>query len=216
ADDYLTKPFHVDELRARVRAGKRILELQDALVRAHGAVQFAADHDPLTRLWNRGAILSLLERELRRGLRTSAPVGVIMADVDYFKNINDRHGHLIGDAVLQETATRLASAVRSYDSVGRYGGEEFLIIVPGCNERAAADSGERLRNCIAALPVETSAGAISVTLSVGVMSVHPEKDLWQRDDLIRAADIALYRAKASGRNRVESSSTLLAAPTLDP
>ncbi|HEY7616325.1 MAG TPA: diguanylate cyclase, partial [Terriglobales bacterium] len=129
ADDYLTKPFNVDELRARIRAGRRILELQEALLRAHEALQFEAAHDPLTGLWNRSAILDLLQRETQRHLRSGAALSVMMADLDHFKQINDSHGHMVGDSVLREVARRLAASLRSYDYLGRYGGEEFLIIV---------------------------------------------------------------------------------------
>src|ERR1700730_16440958 len=168
ADDYLTKPFDVDELRARVRAGKRILDLQAALIQAQSALQFEAAHDRLTAIWNRGAILDLLRGEMERTRRSQDSLGIIMTDVDLFKSINDRHGHLVGDAVLQEVGHRLASGLRSYDSVGRYGGEEFLIVVPGCDALNLVVTAERLRHRIADQPFETSAGPVSVTVSLGL------------------------------------------------
>jgi two-component system, cell cycle response regulator len=205
ADDYLTKPFDVDELRARVRAGKRILDLQAALIHAKDELQFAAAHDPLTGLWNRGAILELLKREVSRRQRTADPLGVIMADIDYFKRINDTHGHLVGDAVLREVTRRLAVGVRPYDVVGRYGGEEFLVVFPGCNAANLRVGAERLRRCVADQPIETNAGPITVTLSLGLASLErDENGILDCEVFLHAADEALYAAKARGRNRAEA------------
>lgn len=205
ADDYLTKPFNVEELRARVRAGKRVLELQDALLHAQQALQFQAEHDPLTSLWNRGAIFRVMEREAKRGRRTNGALGIIMADLDHFKEINDSHGHLVGDTVLQETGRRLAAAVRSYDWVGRYGGEEFLIIVPGCDAAGLEASAERLRHAVSDQPFNSSVGQLSVTLSLGAVAAQPGKlETADCEALLHAADQALYAAKAKGRNRTEN------------
>lgn len=203
ADDYLIKPFDVGELRARVRAGKRILDLQEALIHAHDALQFEAAHDPLTSLWNRGAIMDTLKRELLRQQRGKEPLGIMMADLDHFKKVNDSLGHLVGDAVLQEAARRLAGAVRGYDAVGRYGGEEFLILMPGCDSTHLFDLGERLRRALADGPIQTTAGEVPVTLSVGAVCVSAGSEIHNYEELLRAADAALYSAKANGRNRVE-------------
>ncbi len=201
ADDYVTKPFDADELRARLRVGKRILELQEQLVSMREAFQVQATHDPLTGLWNRAAILDLLQRELDRASREGTPVGVILADLDHFKRINDTFGHLAGDAVLRETAQRMNAAMRGYDAVGRYGGEEFLIVVPGCNADNVLRAAERVRECISREPIHTADGLIGpVTLSLGVAA---SADVTEEDEdsLLRAADMALYRAKDEGRNR---------------
>ena len=213
ADDYLTKPFDVDELRARVRAGKRILDLQEALMRAQEALKFDADHDRLTAIWNRGAILGLLRAEIERSRRNDDSFGIILADIDWFKKVNDTYGHLVGDAVLQEVGHRLASGLRSYDSVGRYGGEEFLVVVPGCDALNLVVAAERLRRRIGDRPFDTSAGPIAITISLGLATVQAnESAAIDRDTLIREADEALYAAKTLGRNRVESAAPRRALP----
>ncbi len=212
ADDYLTKPFDMDELHARVRAGKRILELQDALIKAHEALQFESAHDPLTGLWNRGAIAGMLKREVRRSVRSHESLGVIMADVDHFKKINDSYGHPAGDAVLREVAHRLVESVRCYDYVGRYGGEEFLIVVVDCAVSVLGAIAERVRLGIAERPIDTGVGQIRASLSVGLASAQAgSPDSLDPEELVRAADAALYSAKAKGRNRVESAPVVRAA-----
>ncbi len=202
ADDYLTKPFDLEELQARLRVGKRILELEDRLVAAREVLQFKATHDSLTGLWNRAAILDFLRRELSRAHRQGTSVGILLTDLDGFKAINDTHGHLAGDDVLREVSARLSASVREYDGVGRYGGEEFLIVLPGCDASATRDRAESLRRAVGSLPVESANGRIGVTLSLGAVSSLEwgEADM---DALLRAADAALYRAKAAGRNRVD-------------
>ena len=200
ADDLLRKPPYPEELRLRLLRGRRILDWQEQLLAAREALLAQATQDSLTGLWNHGAILQILERELARADRDGSRVGVLMADLDHFKSVNDSFGHLAGDAVLLEIATRMRKVVRPYDAVGRYGGEEFLIVCPGCDPIQALHLAERLRAGIGDEPVSTPSGQITLTVSVG-MAVG-ERSLLP-NSLLRAADMALYRAKHRGRNRVE-------------
>jgi diguanylate cyclase (GGDEF)-like protein len=201
ADDYLTKPFEPQELQVRLRAGRRIVDLQGELIQAREELRHQATHDALTGLWNRSAILDALEREIARALREGKPIGVIMADLDHFKRINDVHGHPAGDEVLREASRRMTAAIRPYDSLGRYGGEEFLAVMPGCDETCSVRAAERLRAALADRSVSLEGEKISVTLSLGIAAVS-DPNLAEADRLIKAADEALYRAKESGRNRV--------------
>jgi len=211
ADDYLVKPFDRSELEARLRAGQRILDLQAQLIAAREALRDRATHDPLTGLWNRAAILDVLRREVARSQREAQPLAVCMADIDHFKQVNDTHGHMVGDALLSEVARRLASAVRAYDSIGRYGGDEFLCILPACDARRAAAVAERIRRAIADEPIETPQTTHAVTVSLGVAATDEGTDPAL---FVHAADTALYRAKHAGRNRVEIASTADAAVDL--
>ncbi len=202
ADDYLTKPYFAQELRARLRVGERILELEDHLVAAREAMHFRATHDALTGLWNRAAILESLDRELPRAHREGRPLGILLADLDHFKKVNDTCGHQAGDEVLREAARRMLSAVRSYDLVGRYGGEEFLLLLAGCDSANLLDRAEHLRKTIAASPVQLPESCLQITVSLGAVSSSGLREL-DADCFLRAADQALYRAKGAGRNRVE-------------
>ncbi|MBN2358553.1 MAG: diguanylate cyclase [Deltaproteobacteria bacterium] len=200
ADDYLIKPVHHTELSARLRAAKRILDLQEKLLAAQETLRVQAMHDALTGIWNRGAIFEALGRELDRTKRQQSPLAVIMIDLDHFKQINDRHGHLVGDQVLREAAQRIRSAVRSYDSVGRYGGEEFLLVAPGFDAGQALEFAERVRRLFATNPIVTSAASLPVTMSLGVVVVEAGQEL-ANERVLAAADDALYRAKSGGRDR---------------
>jgi diguanylate cyclase (GGDEF)-like protein len=201
ADDYLTKPFQAHELRVRLRAGRRILDLQQQLLAAREALREQATHDGLTGLLNRCAVLEVLNKELARASRDGHPLSVLMVDLDRFKLVNDTHGHAAGDAVLREAAYRMKEAVRTYDSVGRYGGEEFLIVLPGCEGASAAAQAERVREMFSATPFLAAQRRLTVTCSIGVSSrAHPNGG--DADALLREADLALYGAKGTGRDRV--------------
>jgi two-component system cell cycle response regulator len=201
ADDYLTKPFHPQELKARLRVGIRLLELEDSLVQAREAMRFKATHDALTGVWNRGTILETLDREITRSQREGVSLGVLIGDLDHFKSVNDTYGHLTGDEVLREATARMQSCVRSYDAVGRFGGEEFLILLPGCDAAATADKAEQVRAAIAKQPVETNTGPLKITISIGAVATANCPDQKAKQVLL-VIDAALYRAKEEGRNRV--------------
>jgi two-component system, cell cycle response regulator len=201
ADDYLTKPFDIEELKARLRAGERILELEDHLVEARESMRFRATHDLLTSLWNRGVILELMNREISRSFRENSCTVVMMCDLDHFKQVNDQHGHAAGDDVLREVARRLQQSVRSYDMVGRYGGEEFLVALNRCDPRSAVARAENLRAVISGKPVLARGKPLQVTVSIG-LALSSDYRSCDVDEIIRKADSALYAAKAAGRNRV--------------
>ena len=168
---------------------------------ALAASEYQASHDALTGLLNRKAIIESLKRELLRADRRTAPLGVIIADLDHFKRINDSHGHLAGDVVLKEVAALMTKSVRPYDSAGRYGGEEFLIVCPACDAECAHGVAERIRCLLSATPLVTTEGVFNVTMSLGVAAVNGGGH--DADSITRAVDQALYRAKEFGRNRVE-------------
>jgi two-component system cell cycle response regulator len=203
ADDYLTKPFHADELHARLRAGGRILRLQNDLIRAREELRFHATHDVLTGVWNRKGIMELLDKELARAHRTGESLGLMMIDLDHFKTVNDTYGHAAGDAVLKEVAHRLVHSVRTYDLVGRYGGEEFLVILSNASLDEVNGRGRRICAVVEEAPVKFQSHEVKVTISVGVTEAPGNQDL-QLTRLLHIADLAMYRAKEAGRNRVES------------
>jgi two-component system, cell cycle response regulator len=201
ADDYLTKPFDMEELKARLRSGERILELEDRLVEARESMRFQATHDLLTSLWNRGVIVELISREVMRSRRERSCTAVMMCDIDHFKSVNDQFGHAVGDEVLREVARRLQLSVRSYDMVGRYGGEEFLLALNKCDPGSAVSRAENLRALIGGRPIQTAIKPVTVTISVGV-ALSIEFTECSVDEMMHQADMALYAAKAAGRNCV--------------
>ena len=202
ADDYITKPFDANELKVRLRAGRRILDLQTQLMNAQEALRDQANRDSLTGILNRHAIFETFHRELARAQREGNQLAVVMLDIDHFKALNDTHGHMAGDAVLREFSRRITKSLRPYDSAGRYGGEEFLVALPGCDLDAAVRHAERLRNLICDEAFTTSEGSHTISCSLGVACTSSASPA-DAEALIRAADNALYRAKRNGRNRVE-------------
>ena len=201
ADDYLTKPFDSSELLARMRVGLRTIQLQHRLFVAQERLRFQATHDPLTGIWNRGALLELLHADLERAQRKSVPLAVLMIDIDHFKRINDEAGHHRGDMVLHEVAKRLADTVRSYDVIGRYGGEEFVIGAE-LDRQQAMEYAERLRKSVICSPIEAPGRTLRVSVSVGVAVADPVQPC-NLTRQIEFADAAMYSAKHNGRNRVE-------------
>jgi len=206
ADDYIIKPFKSNELRVRLRAGRRIIELQNELLAAREVLRHKASHDSLTGLWNHEEIIGILGQELARAKREGKCVSIIMADLDRFKVINDTYGHMAGDVVLRSTALKMHSTMRHYDYIGRYGGEEFLVILPECCRECAAAFAERLRLRVCTDLVDTPEGMIPVTISLGVAASATEQQMPDAESLVKAADAALYQAKEHGRNRVEIAS----------
>jgi diguanylate cyclase (GGDEF)-like protein len=202
ADDYIVKPFNTHELEVRLRVGKRIVDLQMELLKAREELKERANKDLLTMLPNRSAIAATLDTEVARCHRDRRTVGVILLDIDHFKKINDTYGHFTGDAVLKETAMRLRGNMRPYDQVGRYGGEEFLVVLPNCDLDQAANQAERMRARLHLAPMIVDGVEIYVSASFGVTV----SDGSERSPalFVRVADEALYRAKAGGRNQVQS------------
>ncbi|CAN5674970.1 diguanylate cyclase [soil metagenome] len=187
------------EITASLQCG-----VQRELLSEIQAARRQAKVDPLTRIWNRGAVYEVLQLELARAATARGSVAVIMADLDHFKAVNDTHGHAAGDEILRQSAKRFLAALRETDAAGRYGGEEFLIVLGPCaTPEEATAVAERLCRKFEAAPFRTDAGEIAVTISVGVAFVAWGAHL-DENAIVALADGALYRAKNAGRNRVES------------
>ena len=172
ADDYLTKPFHLGELEARLRAGKRIVDLQNELISARETLRIQAMQDSLTQILNHGAILDALLSEINRSHREYQSLSLIMADLDGFKKVNDSYGHVMGDQVLIEVARRMRNCLRSYDAIGRYGGEEFLIVLPNSDDSQAIRLAERIRLAVSSEPFRFHNVDLTVTVSQGVTTLN--------------------------------------------
>ncbi len=203
ADDYLTKPFDLNEFRARVAIGERILSLESRLRAANNKLEEMATHDSLTGLLNRRALYDRACRELARAQRERLSLSVIMIDLDHFKEINDRYGHLAGDQALLLATGILQRGLREYDLLGRWGGEEFLMVLPGTDDPESLAVAERLRDEISLSPLQLADGRrVTFRASFGVASLYHGSEEISFDVLVNDADLALYQAKRQGRNQV--------------
>jgi diguanylate cyclase (GGDEF)-like protein len=198
AHDYLRKPFEPPELVARVAAAAQVKKLQDELRRRNAELDRLTRTDGLTGLFNRRHLEEELAREYAIGSRTGTPVSVVLLDIDHFKRVNDTYGHPAGDGVLQEFARRLRAEVRVVDTPGRWGGEEFLVVLPGADSAAALRVAERIGHATAATPVVVDGTPIPITVSGGCATGPVDSPEAQ----VSRADAALYEAKVSGRNRI--------------
>jgi diguanylate cyclase (GGDEF)-like protein len=208
AHDYLSKPFEPAELVARVGAAVRVKTLHDELQRRNLELDQLSRTDLLTGLYNRRHLEDQLTVQIKDALRYHHEVGVLLLDVDHFKSVNDAYGHMAGDEVLREFARRVTSELRAGDVAGRWGGEEFLTILPRTTLTEAVDAGERIRKVIAAQPFMAAGNAIRVTVSGGCAAGYGVS----AEDLLRHADGGLYRAKDRGRNCVVPTPNLVRAP----
>jgi two-component system cell cycle response regulator len=208
ANDYISKPFRVEELLARVAVSIRLKRERDLLQqsaeelrrRAEAASEMSMT-DALTGLLNRYGLQRALQRELSEARRYSRPLSCLLLDIDFFKAINDTHGHAAGDAALMQTARVLTESVRGSDVVCRYGGEEFLVLAPETDARGAHSLAEKIRLSVSSRLFGDGGRAFALTLSAGVAELRPGES---GNDMIARADLALYQAKQHGRDRVEA------------
>lgn len=214
ADDYLKKPLDPDELRARLRVGARILGLERRLVTARETTEHQATHDLLTGLYNRATIIELLNQEVSRCQNEGLKLSVLIADVDRFGAINDTYGHVVGDQVIKQIAGRMGSPLRPKDSIGRFGGEQFLILAPNCTLNQAMVTAERLRHRVATEKLTIGQAGIAVTVSVGVSTIRD--GVADMKVALQEADSALRESKKKGRNRVECGGPSEAATLSQP
>jgi two-component system chemotaxis response regulator CheY len=203
ADDYVTKPFRNEELLARIGVGGRILQLEGRLSELLSREEALATRDSLTGLPNRRALSERVRVELSRAARARTSVGLILMDLDHFKRINDEFGHAAGDQALRQVAEVLQKGKRDYDFAGRWGGEEFLVVLPGTSLPQTAMVAERIRKAIETVRLDLDGtGRVELKASLGVACAPPASPPVGLDDLLRQADGALYRAKQEGRNCV--------------
>ncbi len=202
ADDYLTKPCHPAELKARLLTGRRILGYEDRLVKSREDMRYRATHDSLTQLANRASILSNLRQAMETAAQRKCDLSVLLCDIDRFKSINDRYGHLVGDAVLGEVAQRLSRSIRRGDMVGRLGGEEFLVVLDGCGAGDLKSCAEQVCTAVSRTQICLLEHVLDVSVSIGATTFQGWRGDIPLEQLLRQADEALYEAKALGRNRV--------------
>ncbi len=203
ASDYITKPFEPTELVARLRVHLQIKSLQDELRRSNQLLLELAQTDPLTRLCNRRHLREKLEIELNRCFRSDNPIAMIMADIDHFKQVNDKFGHQVGDEVLVRVADLIQEELRTYDLAARYGGEEFCLVLPETNLLSAVEVAERIRFKAGKMSFGGKLDSANLTISFGVAAYDGSVE-GSIDDLIKKADDALYMAKHAGRNNVKT------------
>lgn len=210
ADDYLVKPVSPKELQARLRVGKRVLDLERRLKKARDKMQHLAMHDELTGLCNRRAFYDHAQSLLEHASREAAPLSMLMIDIDHFKSVNDRYGHLVGDEILKSVAHTIQSQLRLYDRAGRWGGEEFIVILPTTKLSDAAKIAERLRQAISSMSFhrlqdKIDADSLHVEVSIGVAGIKKGRRI-SLDTLVNLADEMLYQSKREGRNRISACS----------
>lgn len=201
ACDFITKPFDPEELVARMRVHLKIKHLQDDLKRSNELLLELSNTDHLTGLFNRRFLMESLDKEVQRARRKDGQVALLLLDIDHFKRVNDTHGHLQGDVVLQKVAIHIQKELRSYDVAARYGGEEFVAVLPDTSLKEAYNVADRIRLSVQGMRFAGSLSAEQVTVSLGI-AIFPSPFFDDIDGLLRAADEALYKAKEGGRNRV--------------
>jgi two-component system cell cycle response regulator len=199
ADDYMTKPVNFLELRARLQTGRRIIDLEDKLLFVQNQLKDIASRDGLTKVWTRNESTRFLSEELERGNREGVSTGVILLDIDYFKRINDFYGHDIGDQALIQVVSRIKKTLRKSDKIGRYGGDEIVIVLPRCSTPEIKRIAERLRLSVSKKGIKTELDMVPLTISLGCAAADVIGIL-SADKFIKAADEALLKAKGQGRN----------------